>query len=259
MKKLLSLLLLLATVLTLVSCGGERGYKLGMGTVSAVTAAKDGTLTATVTAAAVLLSPDGRIVACKIDVAESKLSAPEGVLPDLSSLSFQTKKEKGDAYGMLAYGGSKAEWYAEVAALESFLIGKSKRDVAFLPAREENGGLYAVDEALTASCTIEIGDMLSAVKKALADTHACTFTETPASLSLSLLTTAGDSHPADAASNGRLVLTTALTATAYGADGHALASLLDTAEGSAALDGAGRLSAASSVASKRASGAEDAA
>lgn len=253
MKKPLALLLLLAVALTfaLSACGREESYTLGMGTVSAAAKGADGSLVTTVTAAAVLLSPAGRIVACRIDSAENTLSVADGALPDTGALVFSTKKELGDGYGMQTYGGAKAEWYAEVEAFETFLVGKTRRDVAFLPAREENGGLYAADEELAASCTIAVGDMLSAVKKALADPHAAAFTEVPAALGLAFVTSADDSVPVTETALGHAALTTTLSAVALGEDGKILGALLDAGEGTASFDREGRLSGAASLASKR--------
>lgn len=251
MKKLLSLLLLLALTLSLFACGRERSYTLGMGTVATAAKGADGQLTATVTSATVLLSPDGRIVACKIDSAENKLSVEGGVLPDSDALTFSTKKEIGDSYGMLTYGGAKAEWYAEVEAFEAFLVGKTRRDIAFLPAKEQDGGLYAVDEELVASCTIAIGDMLTAVKKAIDDPHAVSFTDVPASLGLSFVTSADASTPVSETALGHAALTTTLSAAALGEDGRVLAALLDVSEGTASFDKEGKLSGAASLVSKR--------
>ena len=80
MKKILVALLLCATVLSLVACGGEKTYSLGMGTVATVDGST-GKASMTVTTAAVVLSPEEKIVACRIDVSQDKLSVADGKLP----------------------------------------------------------------------------------------------------------------------------------------------------------------------------------
>lgn len=240
MKKFLLFLLLCTTALSLVACGGETSYTLGMGTVATPDASVNGTAAMTVTTAAVVLSPEGKIVACRIDVSEDKISVKDGELPPTESLTFATKAELGDAYGMAA-GGAKAEWFVEVRAFEDYLVGKTKRDLSLLPTKEENGGVYTADETLAASCTIAIGDMLSAVKKAVNDTQKATLAAEPSKLGLAFRTTASDSTAASAEKDGRAVIFTTLAATALDGDGKILGTVLDAAEGEILFDQAGKI------------------
>lgn len=239
MKKILVALLLCATVLSLVACGGEKTYSLGMGTVATVDGST-GTASMTVTTAAVVLSPEEKIVACRIDVSQDKLSVADGKLPALDTLTFQTKAELGNAYGM-TNAGSKAEWYVEVRALEEYLVGKTKRDLSMLPTKEENGGVYSTDDKLTATCTIDIGDMLSAVKKAVADTQKTTLSAEPAKLGLAFRTSAADSTAASEEKDGRAVIFTTLAATALDADGKILGTVIDAAQGEILFDTTGAI------------------
>lgn len=240
MKKILFSLLLAALLLSLVACGGEKSVTLGMGTVASPAASVNGTAAMTVTTAAVVLSPEGKILACRIDVSEDKISVRDGKLPPTESLTFATKAELGDAYGMAA-GGAKAEWFTEVRALEDYLIGKTGRDLSLLPTREENGGVYTADDTLSASCTIEIGDMLSAVKKAVSDTQKVSLSAEPAKLGLAFRTTASDSTAASDEKDGRAVIFTTLSAVALDGDGNILGTVLDAAEGEILFDTAGKI------------------
>lgn len=240
MKKFLLALLLIATALALVSCGGEKSHTLGMGTIASPAPSHNGTAAMTVTTAAVVLSPEGKILACRIDVSEEKLSVEGGTLPPTDSLTFATKAELGDAYGMAA-GGAKAEWNTEVRAFEDYLVGKTKRDLSLLPTKEEGGGIYTADETLSASCTIDIGDMLAAVKKAVSDPERTTLAAAPAKLGLAFRITAEDSTAASDEKDGRAVLFTTLAATALDAEGNILGTVLDAAEGEILFDTEGRI------------------
>lgn len=240
MKKFLLALLLIATALALVSCGGEKSHALGMGTIASPAPSQNGTAAMTVTTAAVVLSPEGKILACRIDVSEEKLSVEGGTLPPTDSLTFATKAELGDAYGMAA-GGAKAEWNTEVRAFEDYLVGKTKRDLSLLPTKEEGGGIYTADETLSASCTIDIGDMLAAVKKAVSDPERTTLAAAPAKLGLAFRITAEDSTAASDEKDGRAVLFTTLAATALDAEGNILGTVLDAAEGEILFDTEGRI------------------
>lgn len=250
MKKFLLFLLLVGTALSLVACGGEKSHTLGMGTVASTSGSVNGTAAMTVTTAAVVLSPEGKIVSCRIDVSEDKISVENGTLPPTESLTFATKSELGDAYGMAA-GGAKAEWFVEVRAFEDYLVGKTKRDLSLLPTKEENGGVYTADDMLSASCTIDIGDMLSAVKKAVADTQKATLAMAPAKLGLAFRTSAADSTEASAEKDGRAVIFTTLAATALDTEGKILGTVVDAAEGEILFDTAGKIGEKTSKGTKR--------
>lgn len=168
MKKILSLalaVLMLASLLSLVSCG-EKAAKLGLGVVATVshtdaTEEKDGSVKTAATAAAVLLSADGKIVSCDIDTLEAAL----GMTADgtaVAGKSFATKRDKGDNYNMVAYGGAKYEWYVQVDKLEELLIGKTPDEAKALVL----GTGFGSDEVTAAGCTIGIDDMIKAVLKA---------------------------------------------------------------------------------------------
>ena len=64
----------LTMALTLVACGGakEKEYKFGMGVVTSLESSKTGTAQVDATVAAVVTDAEGKIVACRIDVAQNK-------------------------------------------------------------------------------------------------------------------------------------------------------------------------------------------
>ena len=81
----------LTMALTLVACGGakEKEYKFGMGVVTSLESSKTGTAQVDATVAAVVTDAEGKIVACRIDVAQNKTAISEGVAT--VNTEFKTK------------------------------------------------------------------------------------------------------------------------------------------------------------------------
>lgn len=132
--KIFAMLLLIALATTLLaSCGiivpGE--YRFGLATLEGDNSQ---------IAAAVILDSSDRIALVRID--------------EIENGKTQSKKDMGDAYGMVAFGGASAEWYEQIAHLERELIGKTVEEVTETD----------VDDAdIKAGCTIYIGNYLGAV------------------------------------------------------------------------------------------------
>ena len=169
MKKILSMILcaaLILSVLSIVGCGKAEELSLGLGvytTTSATDATEDknGSGKAAVTAAAVLVDANGKIVKCSIDCMENKIAyTADGKA--LATDSFQTKYELGDAYGMTAYGAS-SEWYKQVDAFTALVAGKTLDEVKALVASTNKGK----DEVISAGCTILINEFVMAIEKAV--------------------------------------------------------------------------------------------
>ena len=180
MKKLLSITLvviMLVSVFVLASCGDKK-LKFGVG-VSVKTSATDateekaGTGEADSTVAAITVDANGKIVACRIDVAQIKANyTADGKA--VATADLRTKGEKGTDYGMSKTG--KVEWDVQTASFEKLVVGKTLSEVKALVA--ENG--KGTEEVLTAGCTITISDFVDAIDKAFANladsnaTAACT-------------------------------------------------------------------------------------
>ena len=171
MKKILSLILavtMIATAFVFVGCG-EKTAKLGLGTVSTVEATdateeRAGKVATAVTVAAVLVDADGKILACDIDCLEASL----GMTVDgeaVAASSLVSKRDKGDSYNMVTYGGAKLEWYAQVDKLETVLVGKTAAEAEALLLSTG----YGDESVISAGCTINISDMVKAVLKACAN------------------------------------------------------------------------------------------
>lgn len=186
MKKILSIalcVLMLASVLT--ACGGDKkpaddgnkgevaNVKFGAAVyVSAPTATdatddKAGQGSVDVTVAAVTVDADGKIVACDLDTMQNKVSyTTEGKA--VANTEFKSKRELGDAYNMVTYGGAIAEWYKQADAFETLIVGKTVAEIKALVAEANKG----TDEVVQAGCTIMIHEFVNAIEKAVANAKA---------------------------------------------------------------------------------------
>lgn len=72
-----------------------------------------------------------------------------------------SKKEKGDNYGMKAYGGAAKEWYEQAAAFDAACIGKTASEIAGLMGADSKG----TADLQAAGCTITIDGFVKAAAK----------------------------------------------------------------------------------------------
>ena len=105
MKRLFAIVLCLCMLLTFfVACNdepetpAEADYKLGMGVVVDMSESATGNAQVDATVATVVTDKDGKIVACRIDVAQNKMTITDGAV--VTDATFKTKMEKGSEYGM---------------------------------------------------------------------------------------------------------------------------------------------------------------
>ena len=188
-----AVVVVLAVVLAVVLLGGkkapestEKDYSLGMGVVVNFDQAK-AQINATV--ATVVLDAEGKIVSCRIDVAQNTVSIKNGVVD--TTKVYETKMELGTRYGMGQTeiteankwmdnnGDNKVlEWDVQTKEFEKYVVGMTGTQVAALASdlQTVNGHLISKDEALlSAGCTIQITDFISAVAKACTDDQKSTF------------------------------------------------------------------------------------
>lgn len=185
MKRILSLLLAALMLFALVGCTAEKPaddqnndngnntvetLKFGLGVYAYVAKATSATSEAEgagetdVTAAAVLLDKDGKIVKCTLDTIQNKVAfTADGKCVEAGE--FKTKYELGDAYGMKAYGQAPKEWFEQADAFETVVVGKTIDQVKALVATGDKG----TDEVINAGCTITIAEFVKAVEKAVAN------------------------------------------------------------------------------------------
>ena len=189
MKKLLMAFVCVFALVALAACGTTNDntptgpqYKLGLGTEVTLTDGTAGQIDATV--AAVVLDADGKILACRIDVAQNKISVADG---EITKTDYaKTKMEKGAEYGMSNPNyhapdndgdGRVLEWDAQAKIFEAHVKGMTAAQVADMEIQTlENGyKIPAEGELLTAGCTIQITEFKAAVVKACNDAQGMEF------------------------------------------------------------------------------------
>ena len=128
MKKFFAILLAVCMIAALAACGAPKTaeYKLGMGISLNMNSSKENNAQVDATVAAVVLDKDGKIVAAKIDVAQSKMDVTNGQVN--TEQTFLSKKELKEDYGMSKIGAK--EWYIQAEAFEQYLIGKTGAEVS---------------------------------------------------------------------------------------------------------------------------------
>lgn len=111
---------------------------------------------------AAALSADGTVTAASSDCVEVTFGFDlEGKSAFDASAEILSKKEKGDAYGMVAYGGAKNEWYQQAAAFDSVAVGKTPAEIAGLIGEDGRG----TEDVQTAGCTIYVSGFTAAAAK----------------------------------------------------------------------------------------------
>lgn len=234
MKKILAIALCLCMVLCAVACGGtkEADYKLGLGVVVSTASSKEGNAQVDATIAAVVTDAEGKIVSCRIDVAQNKMAVADGAVD--TAKTFETKMELGSRYGMEGKvdndgNGVMLEWDAQAKAFEAYVVGKTGAEVAALQTQEAGGHQIAVDTALLeAGCSMQITDFMAAVAKACADEQGMNFKAVPGTFTLGVAakTGAADSKAATADAEGLVAMYSDI-ACAVVADGKVIATLND--------------------------------
>jgi len=174
MKKVLTLLLCLTLVVTMITgCGKkEEAAKTGLAVISSISSSKDageedGLAQVESTIVAVLVGEDGKILACKIDIAETQVNfTAEGALVTDVATELQTKQELGANYGMKKESAIGKEWNEQADAVAAYVIGKTSDEVSGIAINEEG---LAGDADLAASVTIHLGGFITAITKAVAN------------------------------------------------------------------------------------------
>ena len=151
--------------------GAQSGDQLVLATINSVasstsaTAEKDGTVQLDADIVA-LTKKDDTITSCTIDSVQAKIAfnAQGQITTDLTA-AVQTKNQLGDAYGMVAWGGAKAEWNAQAASFAQYVTGKTAQEVADIAVTETTKPADGTD--LVASVTIAIGGFQALIAKAM--------------------------------------------------------------------------------------------
>ena len=256
MKKFVAFLLLACMMLSLAACGSSGAeYKLGMGVNLSTDSSKENNAQVDATVAAVVTDKDGKIVACRLDVAQSKMDVTGGAVDPAKT--FKTKMELGDDYGMVAYGNAIAEWYDQAKAFESYVVGKTAAEVEGIETvLNDSGHNVATDAALLAGCTMDITAFKAAVVKACNDEKGATFTGKDFTLGVAAITAADESTAATDSDDAVVKMYTEYAAAVVGKDGKILAALTDATQPKISADKNGQITGADFKGTKRELGAD---
>jgi hypothetical protein len=105
---------------------------------------------------------DGKIVAASSDCLEVSFTFNENGASTLDTTkAIASKKEQGDNYGMVAYGGAAKEWYEQAAAFDAACVGKTTSEIAGLMGEDGKG----VADLQSAGCTVAINGFIKAATK----------------------------------------------------------------------------------------------
>lgn len=174
MKKILALALSLTLVMGMVTgCASKaEAVKTGLGVVTSIGSSasvgeKDGVGQVDSVVVAVLVDGAGKIVDCKIDSAQTKVSFnAEGKLTaDLAEVQ-QSKQEKGDTYGLKSQSGIGKEWNEQANSLAKYVVGKTVDEVKSIAVSETSA---PTDADLAATVTIKIAGYIQGIEKAVAN------------------------------------------------------------------------------------------
>lgn len=255
MKKVIAIVLALVMVLALCACGGGGSkaaeYKLGMGISMSTDTSDTGNAQVDATVATVVTDAAGKIVLCRIDVAQNKMDVTGGAVD--TGKAFETKAELKERYNMVTYGGSIGEWYEEAQGFEAYVIGKTGAEVAGLETvLNDSGHNVSTDEALLATCTMDIVAFKDAVAKACNDEQGQTFTASgDFKLGVAAISTADESTAATDAEDGVVKMYSAFGAAVVGADGKILAALNDATQPQISININGEITGATFNGTKR--------
>ena len=257
MKKIVAFLLLACMMLSLAACGASATaeYKLGMGVSLSTDSSKDNQAQVDATVATVVTDKDGKIVLCRLDVAQSKMDVTGGAVE--ADKTFKTKMELGDDYGMVAYGNAIAEWYDQAKAFESYVVGKTAAEVEGIETVvNDTGHNVATDEALLAGCTMDITAFKAAVVKACNDEKGASFKAgKDFTLGVAAITEAADSTPVGE-KDAQVKMYTNYGAAVVDKDGKILAALTDATQPVITADKDGKITGADFKGTKRELGAD---
>jgi hypothetical protein len=171
MRKIISLVLCLIMILSCIPAMAEEAaaVKTGLAMETSLAKSKDGQSQANIAITAVTVDDNGVITACVIDVVQVKIAFDEtGKLTTDKTLTFDSKLELGDAYGMRVASSISAEWNEQAAAFAAYCVGKT---IDELKGAELNENNQVVD--IVASCTLTVDEFLPGVLDAVAKAAHC--------------------------------------------------------------------------------------
>jgi uncharacterized protein YuzE len=257
MKKVVSMILTpILTVALFAGCSGKKGgevVKVGLGQSTSIAKSKDAD-GADVTAlgqvdtimAAVGFDKDGKVVSVTIDNAQSKVEFNKDLtLKSDVKAELKTKKELGDAYGMIKASAIKKEWYQQITELEKWMVGKTVEEIKAMKTVKKDDAHPAVPDVaeLKSSVSVSVEGYIAAVEEAYK--NAVEVKGGAAKVGLGHEVSMAKSKALGTA-DGKEVLPlaqidTVMVATAFDKDGKVAATLIDNAQTKVNFDKAGKV------------------
>lgn len=200
---------------------------------------EDGVNSTSVTAVAVLVDENGKVLACEIDVLDTTISFnTSGIITsDLTADNF-TKKELAFEYGMKQFSSIQKEWHEQVEAFEAYCVGKTAEQIMGITVNSETG--LADDTTLTAGCTMHPAQFQYIVAKAINNATVVSANSND-KLGLSLSTSLKDSKDASVDKDGNAEAAVTVVATSVNENGKATGVLIDAVLASVSFDTNGKI------------------
>ena len=204
MKKILSAAVIAALAISLTACGcsastdmnatsdplepssdtassGAGGYTdtetlVGIGIVAntadstEASESSDGSASFDLTACAVCVDSDGRIIDVRFDAIETGIGFDyAGAFTGDIESDIYTKRELGDDYGLGAVSGIGMNWHEQMDSFEDWLRGKTISEAMDMKLSYDGDRQIPDEDDLRSSVTISVSDQLKALEKAYAD------------------------------------------------------------------------------------------
>lgn len=209
----------------------EAGVKTGMAIVSSTSvsdadADTDGKAQVDSTVAAVLVGEDGKIISCKLDVAQNKVAVKADGSFDTTA-TFKSKQELKEDYNMKGASPIGKEWYEQANAFAEYVVGMTAEEVRAIETNPDahNG---PVDADIAASCTMSVTAFIEAIAQATENAQALgAFADDTLALGLSTEFSSSAVQPADNEGEGLVQTDTTYAAVTTDADGKITSSIWD--------------------------------
>ncbi len=143
--------------------------KAGLGIITSIAKSKDmgdegPVAQVDTTMAAVLVDGEGKIASISLDVAQNKVVYDKGLELVTDKIEMgKTKKELGAEYGMVAASKIGKEWFEQIEALETWMVGKTVEEIKGMKMVEN----VSNEEDLKTSVTIKVNEYIAAIEKAV--------------------------------------------------------------------------------------------
>lgn len=233
----------------------EAGVKTGMAIVSSTSvsdadADADGKAQVDSTVAAVLVGEDGKIISCKLDVAQNKVAVEADGSFDTTA-TFKSKQELKEDYNMKGASPIGKEWYEQANAFAEYVVGMTAEEVRAIETNPDahNG---PVDADIAASCTMSVTDFIEAIAQATENAQALgAFADDTLALGLSTEFSSSAVQPADNEGEGLVQTDTTYAAVTTDAEGKITSSIWDCTQAKFDVTEAGEVTAKGDIVSKQ--------